>query len=76
LDRERVVMIKILTTGGTFDKVYFDANSEFSVGDSYVEPIMEEGNVTAEYSVESLLRKDSLDINDQDRAMICERLMP
>ena len=26
-------MIKIFTTGGTFDKVYFDALSEFRIGD-------------------------------------------
>lgn len=67
-------MIHILTTGGTFDKVYFDANSEFSIGSSQVEPILEEGNVTIEYQVESVLRKDSLDITDADRQLICERV--
>jgi L-asparaginase len=65
-------MINIFTTGGTFDKIYFDANSEFSIGDSQVEPILQEGNVTAAYSVSSILRKDSLDITDEDRQAICD----
>lgn len=67
-------MIKIFTTGGTFDKIYFDANSEFSIGDSQVEPILQEGNVTADYSVNTILRKDSLDITDADRQAICEQV--
>jgi L-asparaginase len=67
-------MIRILTTGGTFDKVYFDANSEFSIGDSQVEPILEEANVRTQYTVESLLRKDSLEITTADRQLICERI--
>jgi L-asparaginase len=65
-------MITIFTTGGTFDKVYFDANSAFSIGESQVAPILEEGNVTIEYSVESVLRKDSLEITDTDRQSICD----
>jgi L-asparaginase len=65
-------MITIFTTGGTFDKVYFDANSAFSIGESQVRPILEEGNVTMEYTIESVLRKDSLEISDADRQAICE----
>jgi L-asparaginase len=67
-------MIKIWTTGGTFDKVYFDASSEFTIGDSQVEPILEEANVRTKYTVESLLRKDSLEITAEDRQLICERI--
>jgi L-asparaginase len=67
-------MIKIFTTGGTFDKIYFDANSEFSIGDSQVEPILEEANVRTKYTVESLLSKDSLEITAEDRQLICEHI--
>jgi L-asparaginase len=67
-------MITIFTTGGTFDKVYFDANSKFHIGESQVEPILKEGNVTIDYTVESLLRKDSLEITDEDRQLLCERV--
>lgn len=67
-------MLTIFTTGGTFDKIYFDAKSEFSIGDTQVNPILEEGNVTIDYHVEELLRKDSLEINDDDRQLICDKV--
>ena len=62
--------IAILTTGGTFDKVYFDANSEFSRGEPCIPSILDEGNVTTEYRVQSILKKDSLDITQNEREII------
>jgi len=62
--------IAILTTGGTFDKVYFDANSEFSIGEPCIPSILDEGNVTTEYRVQSILKKDSLDITQNEREII------
>lgn len=62
--------IRIFTTGGTFDKVYFDALSEFKIGDPMVEALLTEANVNFDYAVESLFKKDSLEINDEDRAML------
>jgi L-asparaginase len=67
-------MITILTTGGTFDKVYFDALSEFSIGEPMVNSIMEEGNVDIAFDVESILKKDSLDLTDEDRQLICDKV--
>ncbi len=64
--------IQIFTTGGTIDKVYFDARSIFQVGDPQVVEILEGANVTVEYAVEMLFRKDSLDLTDADRAVIAE----
>ena len=66
--------IKFFTTGGTIDKVYFDAKSEFEVGPPQVAGLLADGNVTIEHEVESLLRKDSLDMSDADRALIRERV--
>lgn len=66
--------IKILTTGGTFDKVYFDALSEFHIGDPMVGELLQEANVTFAYSVEPLLQKDSLEITAEDRRMIRSRV--
>ncbi|MBX2809067.1 MAG: asparaginase [Cellvibrionaceae bacterium] len=68
-------MIKILTTGGTFDKVYFDANSAFSVGEPQADNILTEANITQPYTIESLLRKDSLELNDDDRQLIVDRVI-
>ena len=63
-------MLKIFATGGTFDKVYFDANSAFSVGEPQAIPLLQEANLTIPYSVESLVKKDSLEMTDQDRAAV------
>jgi len=62
--------IRIFTTGGTFDKLYFDAKSEFHFGDPMAGELLEEANVNFEYRVESLLQKDSLDMDEQDREVI------
>ena len=62
--------VAILTTGGTFDKVYFDANSEYSIGEPCISSILDEGNVSSDYRVESILKKDSLDITQEEREII------
>ena len=62
--------IKIFTTGGTFDKVYFDALSEFRFGDTIVGELLVEANVGFEYDVETLLQKDSLELDAADRELI------
>jgi len=64
--------IKIFTTGGTIDKVYFDANSEYAVGEPQIAEILRLANVTVDYDFEILFRKDSLDLTDEDRAVIAE----
>jgi len=62
--------IKIIATGGTIDKIYFDAKSAFQVGDPTAPLVLEEANITVDYEVQSLLRKDSLEMDDGDRALI------
>lgn len=66
------MFIQFITTGGTIDKIYFDAMSRFEVGESQVEHILREGLVRFDYEVMSLFRKDSLDMTEGDRAAIRE----
>jgi len=66
--------IKFITTGGTIDKVYFDARSEYEVGPPQVRDILKEGNVTDDFEVESVLAKDSLDLTDADRQLVRRRI--
>ena len=66
--------IKFFTTGGTIDKLYFDAKSEFEVGPPQVREVLQEANVVFEYEIESILRKDSLDLTDEDRRLIRGRV--
>ncbi|HEA52274.1 hypothetical protein LCGC14_1345520 [marine sediment metagenome] len=65
-------MIRIFTTGGTIDKVYFDANSEFEIGESLVPELLAESNIHKGYRLQGLLRKDSLEMTDEDRGLILE----
>jgi len=64
--------IRIFTTGGTFDKVYFDALSEFKIGEPMVEALLVEANVSFAYEIQSLMKKDSLEMDDADRAALRE----
>ena len=67
--------IHVITTGGTIDKVYFDANSEFQVGRPMIEELLQEAHVTAEVTIEPVLAKDSLDLTDADRQLIRDRVV-
>jgi L-asparaginase len=62
--------IKFYATGGTIDKVYFDAKSEYQVGAPQVEEILKDSNVAFDYEVTSILQKDSLEMTDADRQSI------
>src|SRR5690606_3063421 len=65
-----MMFIRFITTGGTIDKVYFDAISQFEVGDSQLKHILSDGMVGFEYDIVSLFHKDSLELTDADRAAI------
>jgi len=66
--------IKIYTTGGTIDKVYFDQKSDYQVGDPQANGVLERANVVLDYEVESIIRKDSLDFTDEDRELIRKKV--
>jgi L-asparaginase len=61
------MFIRFITTGGTIDKIYFDALSRFEVGDSAIDNILAEGLVNLDYDVTSMFRKDSLELTENDR---------
>jgi len=62
--------ILVVTTGGTIDKQYFDALSEYQVADSMVTTLLKTARVTHPVRVVELMRKDSLELTDEDRARI------
>ncbi len=64
------MQLEIFTTGGTIDKVYFDAKSTFEVGEPQIVEVLREANLNLDYRVVSLMRKDSLQMGDADRALI------
>jgi len=66
--------LKIFSVGGTIDKIYFDKLSEYQVGFPSIRDILEGLPIAFEYEIESLLRKDSLEMEETDRQLIKERV--
>src|SRR4029453_11044664 len=64
--------IVIVTPGGTIDKAYFDALSTYQIGEPVVKKLLELANVTHPYQIVELLRKDSLELTDEDRERLKE----
>ena len=62
----------IVTTGGTIDKAYFDALSTYQIGEPVVKKLLDGANVTHPYRIVELLRKDSLELTDEDRQRLKE----
>lgn len=67
--------VRVITTGGTIDKIYFDARSQFEVGDPVIGHVLEEALVSIPWTVQSLMQKDSLEINDEDRVRIRDAVL-
>ena len=66
--------IRIFTTGGTIDKQYSTKESTFVIAEPAVERILDEANLAVDFEIEPLLQKDSLDLTDDDRRLIAERV--
>jgi L-asparaginase len=62
--------IQVFTAGGTIDKIYFDSASEYEVGNSVIDRLLGDARVAVAFEVVELLRKDSLELTDEDRALI------
>jgi L-asparaginase len=62
--------IVVVTTGGTIDKAYFDALSQYQVGDSVIGRLLATAQVTHPFRIVELLRKDSLELTDTDRTAL------
>jgi L-asparaginase len=60
----------IVTTGGTIDKIYFDDKSTFQIGAPQIGEILEALGVAFSFDVVPVMRKDSLHIDDADRAQV------
>jgi L-asparaginase len=72
VDTSRTILV--LTTGGTIDKQYFDALSQYQITDSIITRLLDVARVRHPYQVEEVLRKDSIDITEEDRARLVEHV--
>ena len=64
-----MLTIRILTTGGTIDKVY-SLRGELEIDEPAVRHLLEVGHNEVPVVIESILAKDSLEFDDADRAAI------
>ncbi|QQR79163.1 MAG: asparaginase [Candidatus Moraniibacteriota bacterium] len=66
--------ITFIQIGGTIDKEYprMTKGYAFEIGEPAVKRILEKVNPNFEHEIISLLKKDSLDLTDDDRAKILE----
>ena len=65
--------IKLLITGGTVDKQYNPLNGELVFVKTHLPEMIEQAKNKVDIELEVLMLKDSLDMNDNDRAMILEK---
>jgi L-asparaginase len=66
-------VIRILVTGGTFDKEYDELRGTLSFKATHLHEMLRLGRSRVDVSVETLMMIDSLDMTDADRAAIVER---
>lgn len=65
--------LRIIATGGTFDKEYNELNGELFFQDTHLPDMLALGRSTLELTVETLMMVDSLNMSDVDRLKIVER---
>ncbi len=64
--------IRILITGGTFDKEYNELHGTLEFHETHIRKMLHQGRVTAPVSVEKVEMIDSLDMKLKDRLKIVE----
>jgi L-asparaginase len=64
-------MFEIITTGGTIDKVYNPISGNLEIGKTCLPELFVNNGINPNYyQITSLLQKDSLDLNREDREII------
>jgi L-asparaginase len=67
--------IRVLITGGTFDKEYDEINGRLYFKDSHLPEMLELGRSRLDVDVRTLMMIDSLDMTDSDRGIIAEQCL-
>ena len=65
--------LAILVTGGTFDKEYDELTGRLFFRDTHVVEMLRLGRSRLDVAVETVMMVDSLEMNDEGRAMIVRR---
>ena len=66
-------MIRILVTGGTFDKEYDELRGRLFFKDTHVQEMLAKGRSRVPVSIRTLMMIDSLDMTEADRALVVDQ---
>ena len=69
---EKIVSVRILITGGTFDKEYDEITGELYFKDTHMGEILNLGRSRLDVKIKKLMLIDSLDMTDDDRKVILD----
>lgn len=64
--------IRILVTGGTFDKEYDEIRGTLDFGDTHLPEMLRRGRCGVEVEIRTLMMVDSLELSDGDRETIAQ----
>jgi L-asparaginase len=68
-----IAMIRILATGGTFDKEYDEITGQLYFKETHVPEMLRLGRCRVPVTLETVLLVDSLQMRDDDRRRVAER---
>jgi L-asparaginase len=66
------MLIRILVTGGTFDKEYDELTGQLFFKDTHIAELLRLGRSRVDVTIRTVMMIDSLDMTDADRALIVQ----
>src|SRR4249919_1460960 len=67
--------IRVLVTGGTFDKEYNERTGALYFKDTHIKEMLQLGRAKIEVSIRTVMMIDSLEMTDADRALIVQNCL-
>ncbi len=67
--------IRILVTGGTFDKEYNERTGQLYFKDTHIAEMLRSGRSRVEVTIRTVMMVDSLEMTDADRALIVQNCL-
>src|SRR3954464_11925046 len=67
--------IRILVTGGTFDKEYNERNGQLYFKDTHLAEMLRLGRPRVDVTIRTVMMIDSLDMTEADRALIVQNCL-
>ena len=64
--------IRVLVTGGTFDKEYDEIRGQLFFHDTHLSQLLQQGRCALDVEIRTVMMVDSLDMSDADRDLIAE----